>query len=224
MTGKRKLALILFVLTFIIMIYAVIPFDDMGLGFMPALGWWFPELSALFLVMAVITGIIYGLGEKEIISSIIAGAADLLGVAFIIGISRGITVIMNDGAITDTILHFGETLLSEAGSALFILVNYLIFIPLSFLIPSTSGLATLSMPVFAPLADFAGVARSLIITAFQCASGLVNLFTPTSAVVMGGLAIGRVPYAKWLRFVWKYLLLLFIISGIILMLAAKLGQ
>ena len=74
--------------------------------------------------------------------------------------------------------------------------------------PSSSGLATLSMPILAPLGDFAGVGRDLIITAFQSASGLVNLITPTSAVVMGGLAIGRVGYNQWIKYVWKLLLIL----------------
>ena len=82
------------------------------------------------------------------------------------------------------------------------MLTYVIFLPLSFLIPSSSGLATLSMPIMAPLADFGGVGRDLVVTAFQSASGLVNLITPTSAVVMGGLAIGRVPYDRWLKYVW----------------------
>ncbi len=220
LTGRRKAALALFAITFLIMIYGVIPFDDMGITVLPSLGWWFPQLSALFLTMAVFTGLIYGLKEKEIIDGVVSGAAELLGVAFIIGISRGITVIMNDGMITDTILHAGESLLSDLGSAAFTLINYLVFIPLSFLIPSTSGLATLSMPVLAPLADFAGVSRSLVITAFQSASGLVNMATPTSAVVMGGLAIGRVPYDRWLKFVWKYLLIIFLLVGVMIVIAA----
>jgi uncharacterized ion transporter superfamily protein YfcC len=219
LTGRHKTALILFALTFIVMIYGVIPFDEIGITWLPSLNWWFPQLSALFITMAVITGIACGLKEKEIIDGIVAGAADLLGVAFIIGISRGITVIMNDGMITDTILHTGETLLSGLSSGLFILINYLIFIPLSFLIPSTSGLATLSMPVLAPLADFAGVSRALVITAFQSASGLVNLITPTSAVVMGGLAIGRIPYDRWVRFVWKFLVIILVLSALLIVAA-----
>ena len=76
------------------------------------------------------------------------------------------------------------------------------------------------MPVLAPLADFAGVSRSLVITAFQSASGIVNMVTPTSAVVMGGLAIGRVPYDRWLKFVWKYLLIIFLLAGVMIVAAA----
>ena len=221
MTGTQTLALSLFGLTFLVMVYAVIPFGDMGLP-LPALGWWFPELSALFLVAAILVGLLCRLKEQEIVESFLSGASELLGVAFIIGISRGITVIMNAGMITDTILSWGEQALTGVSSVAFLLLTYLLYLPLSFLIPSTSGLATLSMPIMAPLADFAGVGRELVITAFQSASGLINLITPTSAVVMGGLAIGRVPYDRWLRYVWKFLLLvlalsvLFLVGGVLL--------
>ena len=220
LSGKQKIALILFALVFLVMIYSVIPFEDMGITFIPTLGWWFGELSALFLVGAIAIGVIYRLNEEEIVTSFVKGCEELLGVAFIIGISRGITVIMNSGLITDTILYWGETALSGTHSVVFTLLNYLIFIPLSFLIPSTSGLATLSMPIMAPLADFSGVGRSLVITAFQCAAGILNLFTPTSAVVMGALAIGRIPYEKWLKFSLKFILIVLVVCAALLAIAS----
>ena len=113
---------------------------------------------------------------------------------------------MNNGLITDTVLHWAETALGDVSESRFAVVMYLLFLPLSFLIPSSSGLATVAMPIMAPLADFAGADRSLVVTAYQSASGLLNLVTPTSAVVMGGLAIARVPYGRYLRFVWPLLL------------------
>ena len=143
----------------------------------------------------------------ELTETYVAGCADLLGVAFIIGISRGITVLMDGGRITDTVLYWGEQALEGAGSVVFILLVFLIYLPLSILIPSSSGLATLSIPVMAPLGRFAGIDESLVVTSFQSASGLVNLITPTAAVVMGGLAFGRVPYDRWVRFVWKLILI-----------------
>lgn len=217
--GIQKLALILFALTFSVMVYSVIPFDEMGLP-IPTLGWWFPQLSALFLGASVLVGVLCRLSEGELASAFVAGASELLGVAFIIGISRGITVVMNNGRITDTILNLGESALSGIGSVLFVLLTYLIYLPLSFLIPSSSGLATLSMPIVAPLADFSGVGRELVITAFQSASGLVNLITPTSAVVMGALAIGRVPYERWFKFVRKLLLLILGLTAVLLAVGA----
>lgn len=211
LTSKRKLILVLFGITFLIMIFGVIPFEDIKITFIPTLGWWFGELTALFLVSSIVIGKVAGLDEKKLIASFVSGARDLLGVALIVGVSRGITVVMNAGKITDTVLNLGERTLSATGSMPFAILTYLFYIPLSFLIPSTSGLATLSMPIMAPLGDFAGVARNIVITAYQSASGIVNLITPTSAVVMGGLAIARVPYNKWLKFVWKLLVVLMII-------------
>lgn len=201
LTGKRKLALTLFALTFGLMIYSVIPFSDLGITFLPTLGWYFTELSGLFLAAGIVTGLAVGMKEQELIEGFVQGASELLGVAFIIAISRGITVIMNSGFITDTILNWGEQALTGSHSVLFIVLTYLLYLPLSFLIPSSSGLATLSIPIMVPLGEFTNISSSLIVTAFQSASGLVNLLTPTSAVVMGGLAVAHIPYDRWLRYV-----------------------
>lgn len=205
MTGRHKMILSLFGLTFLLMVYGVVPWEDLGID-LPTLWWWFPEMTALFLLFAIIIGLVAGMREGELTSTFVAGAADLLGVALIIGIARGITVVMNNGQITDTVLYWAESALGDVGASGFAIVMYLLFLPLSFLIPSSSGLATVAMPIMAPLADFAGANRSLVVTSYQSASGLLNLVTPTSAVVMGGLAIARVPYGRYLRFVWPLLL------------------
>jgi uncharacterized ion transporter superfamily protein YfcC len=204
MTGEQKVILGLFGAAFLVMIYGVIPWEDLGIG-LPTLWWWFPEMTASFLLFAIIIGLVGKMKEGELTATFVEGARDLLGVALIIGIARGITVVMNNGQITDTVLHWAETALGDVGEAAFAIVMYVLFLPLSFLIPSSSGLATVSMPIMAPLADFAGVNRALVVTAYQSASGLLNLVTPTSAVVMGGLAIARVPYGKYLRWVWPLL-------------------
>ncbi|HKL41304.1 MAG TPA: YfcC family protein, partial [Clostridia bacterium] len=216
-TPKRKIVIALFALTFGIMIFGVIPFEDIGITAVPTLWWWFEELATLFLVASVVIGLVGGLNEKELTSSFVDGARDLLGVALIVGVSRGITIVMNGGNITATVLNFGERTLGQLGKSVFAIVTYIFYIPMSFLIPSTSGLATLSMPIMAPLGDFVGAGRSIVVTAYQSASGIVNLITPTSAVVMGGLAIGRVPYNKWLKFVGKLLLILFVFTIVALM-------
>ena len=222
LTTRRKWILALFTLVFVIMVYGVIPFDEMGLP-LPTLGWWFPELSALFLVGGVVIGLIDGLKEQEIAETFVAGCADLLGVALIIGISRGITVLMNDGAITDTVLHWGERALAGAGPVAFVLLVFLIYLPLTILIPSSSGLATLSIPIIAPLGRFAGVGGDLVVTAFQSASGLVNIITPTAAVVMGALALGHVPFDKWVKYVWKLIVYFLILTMAFLVIGVVLG-
>jgi uncharacterized ion transporter superfamily protein YfcC len=207
-TGLHKIVLILFGATFAVMIWGV------SLG-----GWWMAEMSGLFLFAGIGIGLVGRLGEKGLVEAFVGGARDLLGVALIIGLARGIVVIMDAGHMTDTILHWAEGTVAGLNRIVFINVMYWIEVVMAFFVPSTSGLAVLSMPILAPVGDFAGVERSLIVTAFQSATGVVNLVTPTSAVVMGGLAIARVPYERWLRFVWPVLLGL----TVIIMAALSLG-
>ena len=189
-TTRRKVIMAVFTLVFLVMIYGVIPFDEMGLP-LPALGWWFPELSALFLVGGILVGLMDRMSEAEIADTFVAGCADLLGVAFIIGISRGITVLMNDGGITDTVLHWGEQALAGAGPISFVLLVYLIYLPLTILIPSSSG--------------------------------LVNIITPTAAVVMGALALGHVPYDRWVKYVWKLILYFLLLTMLFLIVGVMIG-
>jgi uncharacterized ion transporter superfamily protein YfcC len=215
LTSKQKTILIVFGLAFVVMMYGVIPWEDLGVPF-PTLWWWFPEMTASFLLFSIVIGLIGRMKEGELTSTFVDGARDLLGVALIIGIARGITVIMNNGQITDTVLHWAEVALGDVGKAAFSIVMYGLFLPLSFLIPSSSGLATVAMPIMAPLASFAEVPARLVVTAYQSANGLMNLFIPTSAVVMGGLAIARVPYGRYLRWVWPLLALLAVVTVIVL--------
>jgi uncharacterized ion transporter superfamily protein YfcC len=221
LTGTHKTILALFALAFAVMVYGVIPWEDLGIP-LPTWWWWFPEMTASFLLFAILIGVIARMREGELTATFVDGARDLLGVALIIGIARGITVIMNNGQITDTVLHWVERALGDTGEAVFAVVMFALFLPLSFLIPSSSGLATLAMPITAPLAGFVDVPESLVVTAYQSASGLMNLFIPTSAVVMGGLAIARVPYGTYLRWVWPLLALLTGLVVVVLGVAAVL--
>ncbi|MFT5658317.1 MAG: putative ion transporter superfamily protein YfcC [Gammaproteobacteria bacterium] len=200
LTLNNKLVLILFALTFGVMVWGV-----------SSHGWWMAEMSALFIAASLVIGVVAWMDEKAFTDSFVDGARDLLGVALIIGIARGIVVIMDAGHITDTILNWSAELVQGYSQIVFINAVYWVEVLMSFFVPSTSGLAVLSMPVFAPLADFFGVGRDLVVTAFQSAAGIVNLITPTSAVVVGGLAIGRISYDKWLKFIWPVLLMLAVI-------------
>ena len=219
MTPMRGVILALFGLTFVAMIVGV-----------TALGWWMGEMAGLFLFMAIVTWLVgrleaaTRLDEKTFTDTFVAGASDLLGVALIIGVARGVVVVMDAGRITDTLLYAAAGAIDGLSEYVFINGMFGIQIGLSFLVPSSSGLATLTMPIMAPLADFAGVGRSLVVTAYQSANGWVNLFNPTFAVVMGGLAIGRVPYDRWLRFVWPLLLILAAIVIAALSLGAGLSE
>jgi uncharacterized ion transporter superfamily protein YfcC len=216
LTSTHKLVLAAFFLAFVTMIVGVIPWSDLGIYRIPTHFWWFAEMTASFLFFSIVIGFLARMSEGRFTSSFVDGARDLLGVALIIGIARGVTVVMNNGQITDTVLNSAEHALSGLGGVAFINIMYGLFLPLSFLIPSSSGLATVAMPIMAPLASFANVPPDAIVTAYQTANGLVNLITPTSAVVMGGLAIARVPYGTWIRFVLPLLAILAVISMVVL--------
>ena len=200
MTTTRSIILLVFALSFAIMIWGV-----------SAGGWWMAEMSALFIAASILVCLIARMGEEEFTSTFVDGARDLLGVALVIGIARGIVVVMDAGKITDTVLFAAEGAVSGLSEIAFINVMFWLQAGLSFLVPSSSGLAVLTMPIMAPLSDFAGVERHLVVTAYQSASGLVNLINPTFAVVMGGLALGRVPYERWVKFMLPLLLVLTII-------------
>lgn len=211
LTGTQSIVLVVFGLTFAAMIWGV-----------STQGWWMARMGALFLGSAIVIGLISRMGEKQLTGNFIDGARDLLGVALVVGLARAIVVIMENGLIADTILFSAEQSLAGLGDLAFINLMFWIEIGMSFFVPSSSGLAVLSMPILAPLADFAGVERSLVVTAYQSANGLVNLVNPTFAVVIGGLAIGRVSYDRWLVFIWPLLLILTVFITIALSIAALL--
>lgn len=260
-TRSRKNVIVLFAITFVVMILGVIPwafkfnimfFDKIYnavassspiFGLQPntaktywdvygavkthsaALGdWWFGQMTVWFLLMAIIIGLVSKMKEKEIVYNFISGSKDLLTVALIIGVSRGIKVVMVAGGMDATILYWSSNALAGLNPGLFAVLSYIFYIPMSFLIPSTSGLAGATMPVMAPLAGNvfanAGLAadagKALVITSYQSASGIVNLLTPTSGVVMGALAIGRVPYEVWLKHLVKLLGILFVVTIVFL--------
>ncbi|MGP1629790.1 MAG: YfcC family protein [Giesbergeria sp.] len=201
LSGRQQLILVLFGATFAVMVW--------GVAFK---GWWMAEMSALFLASAIVIGVVDWMGEKPFTSAFVDGARDLLGVALVIGLARGIVVIMDQGKITDTILHTFEGWITGMSNVAYVNSLFATEGLLSLLVPSTSGLAVLSMPILAPLSDFAGVPRHLAVTAFQTSIGITNLITPTYAVVVGALAIGRVPYQRWVRFIWPLMVMLILLS------------
>ncbi|GEK89205.1 Uncharacterized membrane protein YfcC, ion transporter superfamily [Alkalibacterium putridalgicola] len=240
MNTRQKIVIFLFALTFILMVLGLIPwtllnenwtmFENFNAWLMglPVIGtvlgqqmvplgdWYFVEITMLFLAMAIIIGIVYRVPEEDIVSGFVNGAKDLLSVALIVALARGIQVIMNEGMITATILHFGEETLSGLSPVVFSVLTYIFYIPLSFLIPSTSGLASATMGIMGPLGTFVGVAEHIVVTAFQSASGIVNLITPTSGVVMGALAIAGVELTTWWKFTAKLIGIIFVVTCILM--------
>ncbi|WP_329561566.1 YfcC family protein [Streptomyces uncialis] len=214
LTRLHRTVLVLTCLIFSFMIFSVVPWSSALTGRADAtpygweLGWSFPELAALFLVAAVLVGIVARMGEPALSATVVQGAADFISPALVIVLARGVTVIMNNSQITDTVLHSIEGIVAGTSSGLFAVIVFLVDLPLAFLIPSSSGHATLAMPILAPLADFAGVSRAVVVTAWAAASGWMNLWVPTTAVTIGGVALAKVGYNRYLRFVWPLLAIL----------------
>ncbi len=227
LTGRQKYVLVLFFSAFAVMIYGFVPWNDIwdtifNASFpLPTFeSFYFAQATVLFFVMAVVIGLVAKLGEEGTVTTIIAGASDFLGPALIIVLARAVTVVMKNAYITDTILHWTENAVSNTSSGVFAGLALIVNLPIAFLVPSSSGHAALVMPILAPLADFANVPRSIAVTSYQSASGLVNLITPTSAVIMGGLALSRVGYDRYLRFVLPFFGIALIVSVAFVSIAA----
>ncbi|WLV24242.1 YfcC family protein [Aciduricibacillus chroicocephali] len=234
-TQTQKRVLWLFILTFSLMIIGLIPWSSINQNWtffskltnwithIPILGsligkditppgdWYFTEITLLFMVMSIVIGLAAKMDEEEIVETFVNGAKDMVKVAFIVGIARGIQVVMNDGYMTATLLHYGEVYLSNLPPVLFSIITYLFYIPMSFLIYSTSGLASATMGVMSGLGDFVGVPKHIIIMAFQAGNGTVNLFSPTSALVMAVLGMTGISLGTWFKFIAKFLAIVFVI-------------
>lgn len=238
LTGTQKCVLVITALAFGTMIFSVIPWSSLFAsstgpaddyithtvaGVQPfwfELNWWFPQLAMLFILASVLVGLVARMNEKEIVRLIGAGAADMMNPAMVMLLAGGVSAIMTNTQILDTILHAMEQLITGASAGGFAIAALLVNVPLAFLIPSSSGHAALAMPLLAPLADFASVSRPLTITAWILGHGLALMVSPTSVVLVGGLAIAKVDYDKYLRFVWPLLVALLVVSCVILAIAA----
>jgi uncharacterized ion transporter superfamily protein YfcC len=236
LTGRQKLVLAITAFSFALLVFSVIPWDSI-IGFEETdpithetiendfwwnLGWWFPELTALFLVAAVVVGLVAGYSETEITGNITQGFRDFIGAGIAVVLARGVTVILNNTQTIDTILSWMEDAVSGTDAAVFTSLVLLINTGIAFIIPSSSGHATLAMPLLAPLGDFADVSRPLVVTAWSWGAGIARFITPTSAVVMAGIALAGVRYDRWIRFMLPLMAILAIACLVMLGLAALL--
>jgi uncharacterized ion transporter superfamily protein YfcC len=235
LTGRQKLVLGITAFSFALLVFSVVPWDSIlhleenvdpythePIPHDPwwNLGWWFPELTALFLVAAVVVGLVAGYREKEITGHITQGFRDFIGAGVAVILARGVTVILNNTQTIDTILHWMEDAVSGTNSAVFTSLVMVINTGIAFIVPSSSGHATLAMPLLAPLGDFAEVSRPLVVTAWSWGAGIARFITPTSAVVMAGIALAGVRYDKWIRFMLPLMGILFVASLVMLGIAA----
>lgn len=233
LTGRQKVTLILFGLTFVIMIMSFIPWEDFGvtvfanakvfglswLAGVPIGQWYFQEASLWFLIMTIVIALVNRMKEKEIVDKIIDGADDMVGVILIIALARGASVLMSETHLDNYLIYNAANLLQSVPKVAFAPLNYIIHLGLSILVPSSSGLATLSSPIMAPLAYQVGYSVEATLMGMVSANGFVNLFTPTCGAIMGGLALAKVEYTTWLKWVFKVLLCIFIANLVVLTLA-----
>lgn len=181
--------------------------------------WYFAESTTWFLLLAIIIGIVYGFSEHEIVDTFMAGCGDMMSVVMIIAVSRGVSVLMSSTGLSTYVLNSAANALSGTSAGVFAVGSYLLYFVLSFLIPSTSGMATVSMPIMGPLAAQLGFNPAVMVMVFSAASGAVNLITPTSGAIMGGLALARVEYGTWVKFAVKIVLFTALVSMVILTIA-----
>jgi uncharacterized ion transporter superfamily protein YfcC len=207
---NHKFVLITFLLGFLILIYGVLNFN-----------WYIEEISAIFLTLGILVGVVGKLSVKEITDSFISGAKDLVGTALIIALARGILILSSDGKIIDTMLHT----LSDPISSLHPIVSsqamFLVQTLINFFVPSGSGQAVLTMPIMAPLSDIVGVSRQTAVLAFQLGDGFSNMIIPTSAVTMGVLTLADIPWEKWAKWILP-LEIIFLIVGLLLLIPPNL--
>ena len=183
--------------------------------------WYLPEITGLFLVMGIVAGMIAGFDSGRIADELLAGARDILSAALVVGFASGIIVILQDGKVVDSILHAMQDGLDGQGPLASLSAMYGIQAVINFLIPSASAKAAITIPIMAPFADMVGVSRQAMVLAFQFGDGFTNMLTPTSGVLMAALAMARIPYTRWLKWVWKSVLVLLAL-GLLLLLATAL--
>ena len=200
LTKKLWLIFFVFVFSFLVMVYGVSRLD-----------WWFVEMTTVFFVGAIIIGFIAKIKEEVFVDTFVRGAGQLLSVAFIIGIARGISILMEEGLISDTILYYGSNLTAGMNKGLFINVLFLVYNGLSFFISSSSGMAVLTMPIMAPLADGVGIGRESIVDAYMYGMGLFYFINPTG-LILASLAMAKIGFDKWLKFVMPLVLILLVFT------------
>lgn len=182
-------------------------------------GWFIPEIAAVFLGMGLLSGLIGGMRPNEIADTFVIGAKDMVFAAIVVGLARGILVVMENGLILDTIIHFFSSQISKLPSMLSVTGMYITQILINFVIPSGSGQAAATMPLMVPLADTLKITRQTSVLAFQLGDGFLDSIMPTSGILIAQLAIARISYGKWAKFLMP-LMITWLLIGLIFLLFA----
>ena len=226
LSGKQKATLIVFALAFVVMIIGFIPWGEFGVTLFkgwsdvltgaPLGEWYFYDSALWFLILSIIIAVINGLGEKGYVDAFVSGASDMVGVLLVIAIARGASILMTQTHLDNYIVYNAAEALSKLPEVAFVPLNYLLHVILSFLVPSSSGLATLSTPIIAPIAAQLGYSVEVAIMTMVAANGLVNLITPTCGAIMGGLALAKVEYSTWFKWAIKIVIIIGVLNIFVL--------
>jgi len=179
--------------------------------------WYLPEITGLFLLMGIVCGVIAGFSANRIAEELMAGAKDILSAALVVGFASGIIVILQDGHIVDSILHSMQEGLDGTSPVASLSAMYGIQALINFVIPSATAKAAITIPIMAPFSDLVGVSRQAMVLAFQFGDGFTNMVTPTSGVLVAALAMARIPYTRWVKWVWKMVVVLLILGLLLLL-------
>lgn len=204
LNSKSKLLLVLFLSTFLIMIVGVVWFD-----------WWLLEMSALFLTSSIVIAIITRAGESRFLHNFIKGTEELLGVAFIVGVARGVTIILDNGHISDSIIFYSAKLVSGMPPTLFIVMLLILYMIFTLFISSSSGMAVLTMPIIGGLAMVVNVPGREIVNSYLFGMGIMSFLTPTG-LILPSLAIVNISFKAWWKFIYPFLIILFILCAFFL--------
>lgn len=226
LSGRQIATLIVFALTFVVMIVGFIPWNEFGITFFDSwtgwltgatLGnWWFYEAALWFLLCAILIAIINCQGEHGFIDTFIDGADDMIGVILVIAVARGASVLMAQTSLDNFIVYNASNFLATLPELAFVPLNYLLHVVLSVLVPSSSGLATLSTPIITPVASTLGYSTDVTAMTIVSANGLVNLITPTCGAIMGGLALAKVDYPTWFKWALKVVAIIAVVNILVL--------
>lgn len=230
LSTKQKVTLWLFALTFLVMIIGFVPWGEFGITFFDgftgwltgsSLGnWWFYEAALWFLLMSIVITIVNGYSEKEFVDTYVDGADDMIGVILVIAVARGASVLMAQTHLDNYIIYNATDMLAKLPEIAFVPLNYLLHIVLSILVPSSSGIATLSTPIITPLAANLGYSTEVAVMTIVSANGLVNLISPTCGAIMGGLALAKVDYSTWFKWAFKVVAVIALANIVILTVAS----
>ncbi|MCF2621464.1 YfcC family protein [Collinsella tanakaei] len=236
LTAKQKFVLVLFALSFVVMIVSFIPWESFGIGVfaiggtaddpstawsavltgLPLGQWYFTECGIWFFVISIVIGIVGGLSEKEIVNTFIDGASTMISTALVIAVARAISVLMSETGLDVFVLNAAASALAGVSAVVFAPASYALYFVLSFLIPSSSGMATVSMPIMGPLADSLHFSPEIMIMIYVAAHGVVAMITPTNGVIVSGLELAHTSYTSFLKLTLKFFVALTVVTAAVL--------